>query len=104
MGFGGAQGMITSLKNNSRRNKREIFDGWTRSDKESQGIKVEPVSEEVLDHIRNKIQLQQKKSKKRNIVIAFISFIISILFFYVLILYFKNSPGVSWGPFSVLTP
>ncbi|WP_298314211.1 hypothetical protein [uncultured Aquimarina sp.] len=60
MGFGGAQGMITSLKNNSRRNKREAFDGWTSSDKESNGIKIEPVSEEILTEIRNKIQKQNR--------------------------------------------
>ncbi len=61
MGFGGATAaMITSLKNNSRRNKREAFDGWTSSDKESQGIKVEPVSEEVLEEIRTKIQKQNR--------------------------------------------
>ncbi|WP_271782799.1 hypothetical protein [Aquimarina algiphila] len=44
-GFGSAQGMITAIKNNNRRKKREAYDGWTESDKESQGIKVEPVSE-----------------------------------------------------------
>ncbi|SEL21798.1 hypothetical protein SAMN04487910_2051 [Aquimarina amphilecti] len=59
-GFGSAQGMITSLKNNSRRNKREAFDRWTSSDKESNGIEVEPVSEEVLIEIRNKIQKQNR--------------------------------------------
>jgi len=49
MGFGGATAaMITSLKNNNRRNKREAFDGWTSSSKTSQGIKIEPVSEETL--------------------------------------------------------
>lgn len=61
MGFGGSTAaMITSLKNNSRRNKREAYDGWTASDSDSQGIKIEPVSEEVLQEIRDKLKRQRK--------------------------------------------
>lgn len=77
MGFGGAQGMITSLKNNSRRNKREAFDGWTGSDEESQGIKVEAVSEEVLEAIRTKIQKQNQITTIRIIVVIVISILIT---------------------------
>ncbi len=48
MGFGGVSGMIISLKNNNRRHKHKAFDGWTSSDKTSKGIKVTPVSKELL--------------------------------------------------------
>ncbi len=75
MGFGGAQGMITSLKNNNRRNKREAFDGWTSSDKESNGIKIEPVSEEILIEIRNKIQKQNRITTIQIIVIISIGIV-----------------------------
>ncbi|WP_299432562.1 hypothetical protein [uncultured Aquimarina sp.] len=75
MGFGGAQGMITSLKNNSRRNKREAFDGWTSSDKESNGIKTEPVSEEILIEIRKKIQKQNRITTIKTIAVIAIGII-----------------------------
>ncbi|MBQ0736293.1 hypothetical protein [Aquimarina celericrescens] len=69
MGFGGATAaMITSLKNNSRRNKREAFDGWTTSDKESQGIKVAPVSEDSLAKIREKLKRQRKVVFHKNLI------------------------------------
>ncbi|WP_299312381.1 hypothetical protein [uncultured Aquimarina sp.] len=79
MGFGGATAaMITSLKNNSRRNRREAFDGWTSSDKESQGIKVEPVSEEVLKEIRTKIQKQNRLTTIKIIAVFSIAIIATI--------------------------
>ena len=66
MGFGGATAaMITSLKNNNRRHKREAFDGWKPSDKKSCGIKIEPVSEEVLEQIRHKLRKQKTALKIR---------------------------------------
>ncbi len=69
MGFGGAAAaMITSLKNNNRRNKREAFDGWTASDKESQGIKIEPVSEDALAKIREKLKRQRKTAFYKNLI------------------------------------
>ena len=78
-GFGSAQGMITSLKNNSRRTKREAFDGWTSSDKESKGIKSEPVSEEVLKEIRSKMKRQKTQERKKFFVI-FLTVILFALF------------------------
>ncbi len=77
-GFGSAQGMITSLKNNSRRNKREAYDGWTTSDKESQGVKVVPVSEKALEEIRNKIQRQNQKTTIKSRILIIVSIIITI--------------------------
>jgi len=69
MGFGGSTAaMITSLKNNNRRVKREAFDGWKPSDKESQGIKVEPVSEEVLQEIRDLLKRQRQTLFRRRLI------------------------------------
>ncbi len=69
MGFGGATAaMIASLKNNSRRNKREAFDGWTTSDKESQGVKIELVSEDALAKIREKLKKQRKTVIHKNLI------------------------------------
>ena len=78
MGFGGAQGMITSLKNNSRRNKREAFDGWTASDQESQGIKIEAVSEEDIEKIRKKIQKQNRVITMKTIVAITIGILMAV--------------------------
>ena len=45
--------MIASIKFNDRRNKRESFGHISgKSDKESHGIKIEPVSDEVLQEIK----------------------------------------------------
>ncbi|WP_378181627.1 hypothetical protein [Aquimarina sp. SS2-1] len=79
MGFGGTQGMITSLKNNSRIDKREAFDGWTHSDKKSKGITVEPVSEKVLKDIRNKIQLQNRTTTIKTLLVIGIGIVIMFL-------------------------
>ncbi len=69
MGFGGATAaMIASLKNNSRRNKREAFDGWTTSDKESQGVKIELVSEDALAKIREKLKKQRRTIFYKNLI------------------------------------
>lgn len=60
-GFGSAQGMITSLKNNSRKAKREAFSHLSgKSDQESQGIESVPVSDEALEAIRTKLKKQRK--------------------------------------------
>lgn len=93
MGFGGATAaMITSLKNNNRRNKREAFDGWTSSSKTSQGIKIEPVSEETLQKIRSKLKRQ---TTIINLGIIILSIVISIIIIYFLFSYFENDPGIS---------
>lgn len=96
MGFGGATAaMITSLKNNNRRNKREAFDGWTSSSKTSQGIKIEPVSEEILQEIRNKLKRQKRQTTIINLGIIILSIVISIIVIYFLFSYFENDPGIS---------
>ncbi len=69
MGFGGSTAaMITSLKNNNRRNKREAFEGWTGFDKESQGIKIEPISEELLQEIRDTLQRQRQVLFRKRLI------------------------------------
>ncbi|WP_103069887.1 hypothetical protein [Aquimarina sediminis] len=96
MGFGGSvAAMITSLKNNSRRSKREAFDGWTERDQESQGIKVEPVSEEQLQEIRDKLKKQRKKERIKMSLAVLLGIIIAILFIYYSFAYFENDPGIS---------
>ncbi|MCK8522498.1 hypothetical protein M0D21_13015 [Aquimarina sp. D1M17] len=87
--------MLASLKNNNRRSKREAFEGWTTSNKESQGIEIEPIAEEVLVEIRNKLKAQRKKEKIRNIIILILSVIATFLFFLFLFYYFYNSTGIS---------
>ncbi|WP_109301537.1 hypothetical protein [Aquimarina sp. AU474] len=69
----GIAAMITSIKFNDRRNKRDAFDGWTPSDKESQGIKVEPVSEETLQKIRVKLKRQRFVVFKKQLVTCIIT-------------------------------
>ncbi|MDY8136767.1 hypothetical protein [Aquimarina sp. 2201CG5-10] len=77
-GFGSALGMITALKNNSRRKKREAYDGWTQNDKESQGIKIEPISEEALARIRKKMKKQNRTNAIKSIVIISVSITITV--------------------------
>ena len=96
MGFGGSTAaMLASLKNNNRRSKREAFDGWTTSNGESQGIKKEPVSEEVLQQIRNRARKQQQKENIKNGIILTMSIIATILFIKFLFYYFENPTGIS---------
>ena len=93
-------GMNISMKNNNRRVKREAFSAISgESNKESQGIKTEAVSEEILEKIRKKIKQQQRSSKKRNIIIGLISSILFILLFWAVGYLFQQDPGVSFGPF-----
>ncbi|MAQ75327.1 MAG: hypothetical protein CL613_03210 [Aquimarina sp.] len=94
-GEGAMMQAIHSLRNNSRRSKREAFDGWSPSDKESQGIKIEPVSEEVLQQIRDKLEKQKKKEKFINFTIITLSIIATIIFFFIFFYYFQNTPGIS---------
>jgi len=68
MGFGGVSGMITSLKNNDRRHKREAFDRWTTTDKKSKGIVVKPITEKALQDIQQKLKKQQKNAFYKNVI------------------------------------
>ncbi|WP_299432565.1 hypothetical protein [uncultured Aquimarina sp.] len=62
-------GMNISMKNNNRRVKREAFSHITgESDTESKGIKVEPVSEEVLIKIRQKLRKQRQGLFRRRLI------------------------------------
>ncbi|MDH7445432.1 hypothetical protein [Aquimarina sp. 2201CG14-23] len=73
-------GMNISMKNNNRRTKKEAFSHISgTSDNESQGIKIEAVSEETLIEIRQKMKQQQKSAKKRNILVAIISLFLFVL-------------------------
>ena len=88
--------MIASIKFNDRRNKRESFGHISgKSDKESHGIKIEPVSDEVLQEIRDKLERQNTKERLRFILILLISIITTILFIFFCFEYFENSVGIS---------
>ena len=73
MSLGGGSGHnLSNLLRNSRRQVREAYDGWRESDKESQGIKVEAVSEEVLEEIRNKLKRQQSSIFLKRLAACFL--------------------------------
>jgi len=63
--------MIASIKFNDRRNKREAFGSLNRTnDINSQGIKIEPVSEETLQEIRNKLKKQRVTVFKKQLLVS----------------------------------
>ena len=78
-GEGAMMQAIHSLRNNSRRSKREAFDGWSPSDKESQGIKIEPVSDQVLQEIRDKLKRQNHITNIKSIIAIVVSVILTLL-------------------------
>lgn len=97
-------GMNISMKNNNRRTKREAFSNISgESDKESQGIEIETVSEEALAEIRNKLQKQRKLTRRKNIVAICITILILFLLVWFLVYQIYYDPGVSWRAFSVVT-
>ncbi|WP_299219475.1 hypothetical protein [uncultured Aquimarina sp.] len=77
--------MVASIKFNDRRNKRDAFSTITgTTDTKSQGIKIEPVSEETLQEIRDKLNKQRVKLfKKRFIVSAGLIVLITTLIIYI---------------------
>lgn len=85
-GFGSAQGMITSLKNNNRRTQRKAYDGWTSTDKLSKGITITPVKEETLINIRLKLKRQKRKEKYLTLLVFGISFLVLFLFFKIVVM------------------
>ena len=87
-GEGAMMQAIHSLRNNSRRSKREAFDGWSPSDKESQGIKIEPVSDQVLQEIRDKLKRQNHITNIKSIIAIAISFVLTVA----LVFYFASKP------------
>lgn len=65
--------MIASIKFNDRRNKREAFSHLSgKTDYGSQGVKVVPVSEEVLEEIRIKMKKQKARERKQFFVFLLI--------------------------------
>ncbi|SHI83310.1 hypothetical protein [Aquimarina spongiae] len=87
----GIAAMITSIKFNDRRTKREAFKGWSSANTESQGIKKEPVSEEVLQQIRDRAKRQQKKANIRNSIILVVSIIATVIFIKLLFNYYSEN-------------
>ena len=84
MSAGGGSGHnLSNLLRNSRRQVREAYDGWRESDKESQGIKIKPISKEVLEEIRNKLKRQQNSIFLKRLVacVIIISVVIVIIFY-----------------------
>ncbi|MDY8136766.1 hypothetical protein [Aquimarina sp. 2201CG5-10] len=74
--------MVASIKFNDRRSKREAFSHLGgNTDTKSQGIKIEPISEEALTKIRKKIKKQNRANTIKNIVIALVSVAITTWLF-----------------------
>lgn len=83
----GIAAMIASIKFNDRRNKRESFGHISgKSNKESQGIKIETVSDQVLQEIRDKLKRQNRILRIKTIIAIAISFVLPIA----LLLYFAS--------------
>jgi len=62
--------MIASIKFNDRRNKRDAFSHINgNTDTQSRGIKVEPVSEETLQKIREKLKRQRQVLYRKQVVV-----------------------------------
>ncbi|SHI69331.1 hypothetical protein SAMN04488096_103347 [Mesonia phycicola] len=83
MGFGGSvQGMITSLKNNSRRGKRvNYFDkGYKATSENNSGIPVKKISAKKLRTIKKKIKEENRKEEVRIWLIFSIVFTVIIAF------------------------
>ncbi len=87
----GIAAMNASIKFNDRRTKREAFKGWSSANSESQGIKKEPVSKEVLQQIRNRAKKQQQKENIKNGIILTMSIIATILFIKFLFNYYSEN-------------
>lgn len=74
--------MIASIRFNDRRNNRDAFSHINgNTDTQSQGIKVEPVSEETLQKIREKLKRQRRTIFIKQLIVfsVLIILIISIL-------------------------
>ncbi|MEW7277675.1 hypothetical protein ABW636_03680 [Aquimarina sp. 2201CG1-2-11] len=70
-GEGAMMQAIHSLRNNSRKKSREAFSHITgKTDKESKGIKVEPISEERLQEIRDKLRKERKLLFRKRLIVS----------------------------------
>lgn len=66
----GITAMIASIKFNDRRYKREAFNHISgNTDTKSNGIKIEPISEESLQEIRNKLKKQRIAILKKQVLV-----------------------------------
>jgi len=73
----GIAAMITSIKFNDRRNKREVFSRVNGNrNTENLGIKLVPVSEEILQEIRNKLKKQRLAVFKKQLLVSGILIIV----------------------------
>lgn len=66
--MGGYGHNLSNLLKNSRRKERKAYDGWMESDEDSQGIKVETVSEKTLQEIRDKLKKQRQALFRRRLI------------------------------------
>lgn len=63
--------MVASIKFNDRRNKREAFSHINGNiDSQSKGIKIEPISEEALQEIRNELKKQRLVVFKKQLFVT----------------------------------
>lgn len=97
--MGGYGHNLSNLLKNSRRKERKAYEGWTESDTESKGIETTPVSEELLQEIRDKLKRQRKKTRKKHILTIILSVAILMLLFWFVLYQHYYDPGVSFGPF-----
>lgn len=83
MGFGGVQGMITSLKNNNiiRNKRKSYFDNKNKDNIYKKGSKPIKATPEQLEVIREKL----KKEKRKTFYLNLIFFVIFISFFFYLL-------------------
>lgn len=86
--MGGYGHNLSNLLKNSRRKERKAYDGWTESDSESQGIKIEDISEEQLQQIRNNLKKERKALFKKRLI----AFIMCVCLIIALIIY-ATLPG-----------
>ena len=87
MSFGGAvQGMITTLKNNSRRGDRTNYfkKGHDKTSGESTGIPVVKISEEKRKAMRDRLIAENKQHQRKFMLI----FITSLVVIFSIIVYF----------------
>ena len=84
MSFGGSvSAMLSSLKNNSRKKRKTIFDkdGHTNSGRHLNNLINKKATPEQLAEIKQKLDKQNKKARKKNLIILTIVVIFIVLSF-----------------------
>ncbi len=75
--------MVASIKFNDRRNKRDAFSHLSgNTNAKSQGIEIEPVSQEALGNIRKKMRKQNRVNTIKGVIIISISMAITAWLFF----------------------